>query len=499
MTGSTDEPKRNQTTNALMICLLLLAAVVVRVNTFGYGFVWDDGFFLFEQQAVRPGAGPAQWFGTTVHGLYRPVRAMAYALTTSLFDNHPLGYRLVGVTLDGLLAVLIYLLLRSPFGALPAFLATLIWVVHPMHVERVVFITATHDLWGLVLMMGALLLALRIRSGDLAGPAPWIALALLCLLAVFGSEEALLLPGYFALIAVVLRDPKVPASRSLRLLGLLCAVAAVFVFVRLGLIGLAERTALPPVESGGRILPVMLAVFGFYFSSTFVPLFGSAAYPPFSFSNLAHPAVLYGAVVLLATAAVATIGLARRSWIGVVAGWWLIALLPFSNIVPNVAQRQDRYLYMATIALAILAAYLLAWIRQKAPAKMTAAVLISLAVATAYFSISLMQNRVWKDELALWENAYRGCPRCSKVAINYGMELAKRRHYVNARRVLEPVLVPRPGYEMAFVALAAVEMESDHRDRAMVLLDAVLAFNPDYPQALRMVNKVRAKSVEPPP
>ena len=467
--------------------LLIAVAFLVRINTLGNEFVWDDRYFLFEQEAVQEGAGPAQWFGTSTHGLYRPVRSMFYALTTSVFDQNILGYRLVAIGLDALMALLIFWLLRRLFGATGAFFGSLVWLVHPMHVERIAFITASHDIVGLAFMLAVLIFALRIGDSDDRQTGAWIGLIAASFFAVFGSEEALLLPAYFLLLAIVHRGWPALKTRHVRAsLALMIVACAVYLAVRVVWIGLLERSDVAPVESGGQILPVMLAVFWFYFSSTFAPVFMRATYPPFTFTGLAHPVVLAGGGVLIGLLIAAVLGLRKRSWVGLAAGWWLVALLLFSNLLPNVAQRHDRYLYIPTIALAMAVAAILRWVQTKKSARFTAAVILCLVLAATYFAVSLSQNRVWKNELSLWGYAHSGCPNCSKPAINFGIALAKAGQSQRAREVLAPVLVPKPGYEMAFVAMASIEMDEGRRQNALQLLSFVLDITPGFGPAVKM-------------
>lgn len=474
--------------------LLVAAAFFLRFNTLHYGLVYDDPYFLFQQEAVAEDAGLPTWFGTSVHGLYRPVRSLLYALLTRLVGANPGVYHLIALLLDMMVALLLYAVLKRFFPATAALAGTLLWLVHPTHSERVVLISASFDIWGLVFMMAALLVALNCRS-DKGNPGvlSWVGLTLLSALAVFANEESLLLPAYLALLAagsggisVLFRH-----RRTLLALSLTTGVCVLYLFVRVVVIGLGGRLDTPPTGSEGRILPVMLAVMEYFFRTTFIPTQLHETYPPFAYDSLAHLPVLAGGVVLSLLLLTTAHGLWKGHWVGVASGWWLVAIAPFSNLIPNVDQRHVRYLYMPTMALAILGAQV--YKRFCGESQLRAGLKVALFVAflLTYASMTLKQNRVYRDSIALWGDSYNYCPRCSRAAINYGIALGKWGRFDQAREVLLPMLIPKPGYEMAFVALAAVELDAGNPGAAKELLSAVMEWAPEHGQAKKILESLQ--------
>ncbi len=473
--------------------LILLAAIIVRIHTVGYGFVYDDNYFLFNQPAVIDQDHSLEWLMQPLHGLYRPVRSIVYALITPVTGHNPAPYRLIGIALDGLMALLLFQILQLFFNAKPAFFASLIWLFHPTHSERVVLIIGSFDIWGMAAMMAALLCASRLLVYKKDSRKDWIGVGVFTTLAVFANEEALLLPVYFGALALVHCGVKdlMKNRRIMKLLILIGLVCGVYMLVRVGVIGLWSRVDAPPVDSGGSLFPIMLAIVHYMFFTTLLPVDLHEVYPPFTFTGIAHWETAAGLLIAAFMLCLALWGLLKRHYLGAAAAWWLAGILPFSNIVANVEQRHVRYLYMPTLALALCAAY---WHEKSSRAngnrRKTFAV-IATFILVCFFTLAVKQNRVYRDSLSLWGDSYANCGNCSKAAINYGIALAKTKQFAKAEEVLGKVLVLRPGYEMAFVALAAVEMDQDRKESALALLEKALEINPRHAQARHMYESIK--------
>jgi hypothetical protein len=131
------------------------------------GFVsWDDDRNFTDNPAWR-GLGWTQlrWMWTTFHmGHWIPLTWMTLGLDYELWGMHPAGYHLVNVALHVVNAVLLYrlaVLLLPRFGVLTsdreirmtAALGALLFAVHPLRVESVVWVTERRDMLSLLFML----------------------------------------------------------------------------------------------------------------------------------------------------------------------------------------------------------------------------------------------------------------------------------------------------------------------------------------------------------
>ena len=143
-------------------CLVFAVAFVTFLPALKAGFVnWDDYDNVVKNPGVH-GLGRAQleWMWTgTVLGHWIPVTWMSFGLNYVLGGLKPWGYHALNMLLHGANAVLFYLIARRlialarPGGAeagpgalsLGATCAALLFAVHPLRVESVVWITERRD------------------------------------------------------------------------------------------------------------------------------------------------------------------------------------------------------------------------------------------------------------------------------------------------------------------------------------------------------------------
>ena len=124
------------------------------------GFLWDDLAHVTrpDLQSLR-GLGRI-WFDVGATQQYYPFLHSAFWLEHRLWGDAPLGYHLLNILLHGSAACLLGVLLRRL--AVPgAWLAALLFAVHPVAVESVAWISEQKNTLSAVLYLGAALAYLR--------------------------------------------------------------------------------------------------------------------------------------------------------------------------------------------------------------------------------------------------------------------------------------------------------------------------------------------------
>jgi hypothetical protein len=133
--------------------LLFLAVLCVYANSFFNGFVFDDDLIITGNTFIK------DWFhvgdlltGSTTSGthiaggFFRPLQMLLYLFAYQLGDGSTFPFHLLNFSLHAANACLMYLLgVRMGFAKGGAFLAALIWGVHPLHTEAVTYMSATAD------------------------------------------------------------------------------------------------------------------------------------------------------------------------------------------------------------------------------------------------------------------------------------------------------------------------------------------------------------------
>lgn len=394
---------------ALGAVLLVVAAVFGR----GLGFratTMDDEALVFRNPVQRHfglrelGDAFDPRASRLAYGLqYTPLRDVSYALDRRLFGDDPRPYHLQGLLLHALATVAVFVLVRRLGGdALGASAASLVFAIHPLQAEPVVWISGrTVPLAG-ALVLWALVAWRRARvAGDRL--AYFGALALV-LLANLSKQSAVVT---LALLAVV---EWTAVGRMRR--GALRAYAAPAVlclaFTGLGLwIGRREGIVAPYTRDPGEQLRLSLAAFDWYARAFVRPVDLLPAYdlePPAAWNARA---VLGGVGVL--TALGTGVALAARRWPLLALGLCMAAVA----LVPGVHGLgtqvvADRYAYVALAGMGLVAAALGDHLARRAP---RAALALVAVLAVPLGSATAARVGVWRDDVALFGDAAATAPQ----------------------------------------------------------------------------------------
>ncbi len=142
------------------ILIILLFGFIVYLNVLPNGFIWDDEEQVVNNLIIQSFSNFPQIFkGSTFQtggagGLsgiyYKPLMTFSFMLNYAIWKLNAFGYHLFQVLIHLSNAVLVFLLLKNLFKKIKdsqiwAFLASLIFLVHPANVEAVGYISATQD------------------------------------------------------------------------------------------------------------------------------------------------------------------------------------------------------------------------------------------------------------------------------------------------------------------------------------------------------------------
>ncbi len=413
--------------------LFFLLAVLLYANTLTHGFVQDDAIVItdnmFTKQGVKgiPGILTKDtFFGffkvegkeTLVSGgRYRPLTLVLFALLYEVFGLDPFPYHLLTVLLYALTCVLLYrvllLLLRkhSGLGAGVAWMATLLFTVHPIHTEVVANIKGCDEIVALLGSLGAT--ALVFRYAD-TGRWLW---AVLAGVAFFGACLSKENAATFVLViplALWYFRPG-PLAQLLRASLPVWVGFAVFFVIRGAILNWKFGGA--PLELMNN--PFLKIVDGrwvpFSFGEKLATIFFTAGkylqllvwphplthdyYPRFiGIKTFADAEVLLSAGVYLFLIGMAVRGLARREPLSFSIWFYLLTFSIVSNLVfPIGTNMGERFAFMPSVGFCLGAAFLLLHL----PGWKLPMVLV-LGIAVLFSVKTLLRNPVWASNERLF-------------------------------------------------------------------------------------------------
>lgn|GEM_PF-1731271 len=471
-----------------LLVVVLIVTGAVFAPMLGHDFVnWRDPDTVVDNPTLR---GP-DWraiFTEPVAGTFQPLALASFAITYQVAGLAPFGYLLGNWALHLLATALVYRLAWS-LSARQAWVATftaLVFALHPMHVEAVVWVSERGTLLGACFSVLALLgwwrYLERRRARDYG-------LTLACfLLAVLSRPTAIVLPLALPLLAWWKQRPgeRRPWLAMLPVAALSLVLALVTVWLASG----TELASAGEASLGDRArwsCWVLLA-----YLVRFVVPWPLAAFP--GYSAPAH--VGWGLVLAPFALAILASGiwLLRRER-SLVFGtlFFTLHLLPAMPLfVAREPLLAERFAYLPSVGLAFALGTLLA---ERLPAMRSTAPRWNLlvGVTTVLVVLALPRITVWRDTETLWTKVIQTYPEAALprtyLARHWHRQAQAASDPARVRMLLEravaecdAALRADPGRLEALDVRSAAHLRLDRLDAALTDAAAMVAAAPQDPR-----------------
>lgn len=399
------------------------------------GYTWDDNALILRNQAlteptVRRLLGSDLWCccGRSMSGYWRPLTTLSFYLDVRLFGFRAAWGHLHSLAWHLLCVALVGKLVAHRHGEARGAVASLIFGLHPVLSEAVVWIAARNDLMAAAFSVASVAAVDRRR----VVPAGGLAFA-----AALSKESSLLLPALAALWVGAHEGLAGVKARRGPLLGTgagLCLALGLRLLAQVGLVAEFNRVPLQDPFAG---------VYGV------ARLLGWVAWP----WPLTSTATLYlpapgPEVWLPAISALLGIGLAARVAPGRTLGllaFTLLAALPMGLAVWVFATLGERYMYLPMVGVAAITAATVPGTRAAAGA----------LVAWTLGALAAIHVRLpdWVSGLTLFEAAVARAPDSYSWNL-YGGELLQAGQTEAAVQAMERSLAARPARRFACASVA---------------------------------------------
>ncbi len=445
----------NQT--GLQGLLIFALAFALYANTLGHGFTQDDAIVItdnmYTTQGVKGIPGILQkdtFFGffkvegkaqLVSGGRYRPLTLVLFALVYQLFGASTFVFHLLTVLLFASVCLLLYHTLRllltprgEGFANLVAWMAAVLFAVHPIHIEAVANIKGSDESVTLLGSLGALWLTLRAYD---TGRVLWSALAagvffLGCLAKENAATFVVIIP--LALWFFRQGDMGKLIRHSLPVWG-----AFLVFFILRGMV-MGWKFGAPVADlmnnpflkisgnawvpfSFGERLATIVYTLGKYVQLLFVPHPLTHDYYPrhIDIMHFGKPGVLLSLVLYAGLIAIAVRGMARRSIASFGIWFYLLALSIVSNLVfPVGTNMGERFAFMPSVGFCLVMAALLAQLVRPVegtnrPTNLSIPLGILGVVALLFSVKTLTRNTVWASNDLLFLTDVHTSPNSAKI------------------------------------------------------------------------------------
>ena len=460
---------------AWLTCLLLLSSALVTTAVFGpslrHGFTdWDDPINLLNNPHYRGLEWPQlRWMLTaSLMGHWIPMTWLTLGADYALWGMNPFGYHLTNLLWHVASTVLFWLVaarllaLAMPAASplmrgLGATAAALLFSIHPLRVESVVWITERRDLTSGFFFLLAVIayLEAHARATPRAG---WRLVSLAATVLALGSKAIVMgLPLVLIILDIYPLGRLNPAPREWldararrvwleKIPFVLLAAAAATVAL-----DVQRSTGYLTPEPFGMRLAIAAHNVWFHVWKTFAPLDLSPVYElPRSLGLLQWPYLLSARAVIAITAG---LWFFRHRWPAGLAAWavYLVMLAPVSGIVhTGYHLGADRNTYVSCMGFAVLAGTLVvvigeAWRRATLRADIAAVALALCALWIVGLGVGArIQTAVWRNSETLWRYAVDVDPACAVCQHNLAVNVGHRGDYAESLATFERAFALRP-------------------------------------------------------
>lgn len=452
--------------------IAVLVIVIATLLAFGRLFTsdwttWDDESFIARNPAFINASLSTlgRFWVETFYTLYIPLTATIWMVVSMLARSdvpdarglllNPYLFHAINVLVHAAAGIAVFALLRKQFARTwPALAGALVFVLHPVQVESVGWISGLKDLLAGALSIGTL--ATYLAATAAADPKPrrrfYLAAVAMFLLALLAKPSAMTTAGLLIAVDVLLL--RRPLKKT--------AVWAV-PFIVLAIAAAAIARSIQPVMPDSHSVPLWgrpLIVghsLAFYLGKIIWPAHLGIDYGRHPDAAWQNGHVYLAWIVPAVLLAISLIAYRKTRWPLVAMAIFVIAPLHTLGLVgfdfQFISTTADHYLYTAMLAVALLIAWAVSAVPRNAGIALT--VLLSIALGVRSFA----QTGAWKDSAAMYDNALRVNPESWAIRNSLAAETMQRGEWPLAAALSQEVIARRPTYPVAYLTLGSARRQ----------------------------------------
>jgi len=473
-------------TQALVCAGFFLLAFVVYGWSLGNTFVmWDDNLLITGNPDVRGFSLHRIWraFSTFDPELYVPLTILSYQLDYTLGGLHPFIFHFTNLilhTFNGLfVAWLLYLLSSRPRLAL---FAGLLFLVHPLNTEAVVWASARKDLLSTFFFLLSIIgYVYHSDSGNKRMYGLSVAAFLLALL----SKVSIVLGPVLLFFIDWYRGRRIDRRMILEKMPYF-ALSAVF-----GIIAIFGKTQVVAATTTFQKILMAFKSTMFYLEKWIAPVELAPLYP-YDKPIAATPDFLIpmAAVSILIIIIVASLKWTRA--IAFCAAFFALMVIPsFTNFAKGGESyvASDRYAYVPSIGLFLLLILVAGEVSRRIADSLDdrrirgAGTALGIVMVCGFSLLAYKQSLVWRGTDTMFEHTLRHYPDAIAAKINLGVTYRIGGQYEKAMEILDLAIRQRP-HSRAYTAKAAIYMLENDYDKAIEMCNLARQTDPKDPDPL---------------
>ena len=456
------------------LAIILLISFVIYLPVFNNKLLaWDDDNYIKNNPLIYS-INLKDIFSQYVMGNYHPLTILTFAIEYQFFGLNETGYHIINLLLHLLNVVLVFyvinLLVNKPTVAL---VASLLFGIHPLHVESVAWAAELKDLLYTFFFLTSYIFYLKYLTSQ--QKKMYVFSLLLFCLSLLSKAMAVSLP-----VVLILTDYF--KGRKINSKVLLEKLPFILLSIGFGIVAVwaQKSSGATEVVNFDFLQRIVFACYGFimYIVQLFFPLHLSAYYPYPIKSTESIPAQFYLYPILVAGLIFAvfySLRFTKKFFLGI--GFFAITIFLVLQLLPvGGAIIADRYSYIPSIGIFYLAGEGFNLLLNK---KFRVPAFSLLAIITIIFSIKTYARcNIWNNDLSLWNDVISKYQTVPIAYNNRGLIYLHEGKNDIAFKDFNKAIELKPDYAKAYNNRGTLFMNENKSDEALKDFDKAIEFMP---------------------
>ncbi len=441
-------------------------------------------------------------------GRYRPLSLVTFAIEVEIVGQNPHISHFINILLFALLNIFLFLVLKKLLSSrfkseiwylhIP-FLATLLYLAHPIHTEVVANIKGRDEIMSLLGALMAFYFILKAINNEQARK-NYVFAFLSFLMAMFSKEIAATFIVTIPLALWFFSDKKIKPI-LISTLPLWFAAFIYFIARNAALSGASIKTV-PELMNNSFLgmtwaqkYATIIYTMGIYIKLLFIPHPLTYDYYPYHIpvTEWGHWHAWLSLLIVLFLAWVAIKNTKKKSIVSFGLLFYAISLAPVSNILfPIGVFMNERFVFVASIGFCLIAAYFFAEILPKWLKNYQTRIAVFVVIMSLYAIKTISRNTNWKNDFTLFTTDVKvsvngvksNCSAGGKLieeATKPGNESLRHDYLKRALKYLNHAIEIYPSYSDALLLLGNGYYEYDKNyDSTVWAYKKILAENPNF-------------------
>lgn len=477
------------------ILLILILGLTVYSNARQGGFVLDDYSLVKENFYIRSYKSLTMIFAKNLResahlgqSKFRPIPLVTYMLDYSFWKLDPEGYHLTNILLHVVNALCLYWFVVWLFGDYAlALWASLFFIVLPVNTQAVTYISGRNDLLSFLFVLLSFIFYLKYLGQS--NVIFYLSAVLFYGFGLLSKENSLILPLLLLLYHYAFKKKIRPVAFASFL-----SLAGFVVLLRLTILR-AAPLRITDVDTVFQRLPGFFVAFINYLRLLVLPFGLHMLYSRKHFA-LTDPRVLFGILIFVFFLWLLYKKRKKDALVFFGMGWFILALLPVSNIYPLAAYMAESWLYLPSLGFCLILAKIMAGSDFNNHLRLMSKLFLG-GLLVFYALVTIKQNEYWKEPVSFYSRILKFNPESVVAYTGLGVAYEERGRINEAIKAYQKAISLGFAYQKPYNNLGLIYYGLGRNEEAIALYNKAMEINPRFPNTYNNLGVIYARSKNP--